>query len=288
MDHSSIQPLNPVFFQISDLSIQWYAIAILGGTFIATLLSIREGSKFGLKSEFFQDLVLYGFPLSIVGARLYYVIFNWGFYSRNPDQIIQIQNGGLAIHGAILTVIAYGFFMAKRQKMQAWLLFDICAPGFIMAQAIGRWGNFMNQEAHGGVVPGGSLDAQRQFLEGMFLPRFVVDNMFIGGEYVHPTFLYESLWNLLGFLIMALILRKLASILVGEIGAFYVIWYSIGRFFIEGMRTDSLMLFGLVPMAQLISIAGIVLPLVFLIGRRIKKQNLKTYRGFYGTLGGKA
>ena len=139
----------------------------------------------------------------------------------------------------------------------------------------------MNQEAHGGVVPGATLDAQREFLKSLFIPDFIVNNMYINGAYYQPTFLYESLWNIIGFLIAILVLRKLSKLLVGEIAAFYAIWYSIGRYFVEGMRTDSLMLTDTIRMAQFISVVTIIVVLIVVITRRIMKKNLVTYRSFY-------
>ena len=139
----------------------------------------------------------------------------------------------------------------------------------------------MNQEAHGGVVPGSTLDAQREFLQSLFIPDFIVNNMYINGAYYHPTFLYESLWNVIGFFIIILILRKLSKLLVGEIAAFYAVWYSIGRYMVEGMRTDSLMLTESIRMAQFISILTIVLVVAVVAYRRITKKNLVTYQSFY-------
>lgn len=158
---------------------------------------------------------------------------------------------------------------------------DIASVSFIIAQAIGRWGNFMNQEAHGGVVPGATLDAQREFLQSLFIPDFIVNNMYINEAYYHPTFLYESLWNMVGFLFIVFVLRKLPKLLVGEIAAFYAVWYSIGRYMVEGMRTDSLMLTESIRMAQFISITTIVLVLILVIYRRLAKKNLITYQSFY-------
>ena len=139
----------------------------------------------------------------------------------------------------------------------------------------------MNQEAHGGAVPGSTLDAQREFLKSLFIPDFIVNNMYINGVYYHPTFLYESLWNIIGFLIIIFILRKLSRVLVGEIAAFYAIWYSVGRYFIEGMRTDSLMLTDSIRVAQFISLMIILVVFSIVIGRRMMKKELISYRSFY-------
>ena len=281
MEHSAIEPLNRVFLQLGPITIYWYAILIMSGVALGLFLAIREGKRVGINSEFFYDLVTYGLPISIIGARIYYVSFTWDYYSAHPEDIIKIWQGGIAIHGAIIAAFIFGYFFCKKRKVSVWLVADIASASFIIAQAIGRWGNFMNQEAHGGVVPGATLDAQREFLQSLFIPDFIVNNMYINGAYYHPTFLYESLWNIVGFLIIFFVLRKLSKLLVGEIAAFYAIWYSIGRYIVEGMRTDSLMLTETIRMAQFISIATVVAVLIAVIYRRMTKKNLVTYRSFY-------
>ena len=281
MDHSTIEPLNRVFLQLGPITIYWYAVFIMSGVALGLFLAIREGKKMGINSEFFYDLVTYGLPISIIGARIYYVAFSWDYYSSHPEDIIKIWEGGIAIHGAIIAAFIFGYFFCKKRKVSFWLVADIASVSFIIAQAIGRWGNFMNQEAHGGVVPGATLDAQREFLQSLFIPDFIVNNMYINEAYYHPTFLYESLWNMVGFLFIVFVLRKLPKLLVGEIAAFYAVWYSIGRYMVEGMRTDSLMLTESIRMAQFISITTIVLVLILVIYRRLAKKNLITYQSFY-------
>lgn len=281
VDHSTIEPLNRVFLQLGPITIYWYAVFIMSGVALGLFLAIREGKKMGINSEFFYDLVTYGLPISIIGARIYYVAFSWDYYSSHPEDIIKIWQGGIAIHGAIIAAFIFGYFFCKKRKVSFWLVADIASVSFIIAQAIGRWGNFMNQEAHGGVVPGATLDAQREFLQSLFIPDFIVNNMYINEAYYHPTFLYESLWNMVGFLFIVFVLRKLPKLLVGEIAAFYAVWYSTGRYMVEGMRTDSLMLTESIRMAQFISITTIVLVLILVIYRRLAKKNLITYQSFY-------
>ena len=281
VDHSTIEPLNRVFLQLGPITIYWYAVFIMSGVALGLFLAIREGKKMGINSEFFYDLVTYGLPISIIGARIYYVAFSWDYYSSHPEDIIKIWQGGIAIHGAIIAAFIFGYFFCKKRKVSFWLVADMASVSFIIAQAIGRWGNFMNQEAHGGVVPGATLDAQREFLQSLFIPDFIVNNMYINEAYYHPTFLYESLWNMVGFLFIVFVLRKLPKLLVGEIAAFYAVWYSIGRYMVEGMRTDSLMLTESIRMAQFISITTIVLVLILVIYRRLAKKNLITYQSFY-------
>ncbi|PMC36359.1 prolipoprotein diacylglyceryl transferase [Bacillus sp. UMB0899] len=257
----SIQPLDPTFLELGPIQIQWYGLIIGVGALLGLWIAVRESERRGLHKDTFVDLILFALPIAIICARAYYVIFQWDYYSQNPASIVKIWEGGLAIHGGLIGGIVTGFIFARVKNFSFWKLADIVAPSIILAQAIGRWGNFMNQEAHGGPV-------SREFLEGLFLPEFIVNQMFINGQYYHPTFLYESLWNLLGFSVLILLRR--VNLRRGEIFLSYAIWYSVGRFFIEGMRTDSLMLTETLRMAQVISIVLIVVSIGLIIFRRIK------------------
>jgi phosphatidylglycerol:prolipoprotein diacylglycerol transferase len=196
------------------------------------------------------------------------VLFEWGYYSQHPGEIIKIWNGGIAIHGALIGSVATTVVFARIKNLSFWKIVDIAAPSILLGQAIGRWGNFMNQEAHGGQV-------SRAFLENLHLPDFIINQMYINGTYYHPTFLYESVWNIIGVAIL-LFLRK-ANLRRGELFLGYIIWYSIGRFFIEGLRTDSLMLTGSLRMAQVLSIALIVLAVFLMIFRRMRGYADKKY-----------
>ena len=195
--------------------------------------------------------------------------FEWDRYAGDLARIFAFREGGLAIHGAFIVAVVSAYVYTRYRKLDFLKVLDLVAPGFLVAQALGRWGNFFNQEAHGFVIgqatngtPNLSLDAQRAFLEQFGIPNFIVDNMYLQGPsglaYYHPTFLYESLWNLVGFAIM-LILRRTRLIRSGDMVAIYLIWYSVGRFFIEAMRTDSLY-FGDsgIRTAQVISILSIL------------------------------
>ena len=194
-----------------------------------------------------------------LGARLYYVLFNLDYYLSNLSEIPAIWHGGLAIHGGIiggtLTIIIYSL-KHKKNKNDIIRYLDICAIGILIGQIIGRWGNFFNQEAHGG-------ETTREFLQSIHLPNFIINGMNIGGLYYHPTFLYESLLNLIGLIIL-LIIRKYKNIKTGMILSIYLMWYSVVRFFIESMRTDSLMLYSL-KMAQVISIIFFILGIIIFI-----------------------
>lgn len=255
----TITPLNPIAFTLGPIQVHWYGIIIGSGLALALYLAIREGNKRGLPKETFADLMIWAIPLAIISARIYYVLFEWGYYSQHLGEVPQIWHGGIAIHGALIGSVLTVFFFAKARKISFWKITDIAAPSLILGQAIGRWGNFMNQEAHGGPVT-------RAFLENLHLPKFIINQMYINGTYYHPTFLYESVWDLIGFILL-LLLRKV-NLRRGEMFLSYLIWYSVGRFFIEGMRTDSLMLTTNLRMAQMISIALVVLAVAIMIYRR--------------------
>ncbi|MDP7979664.1 prolipoprotein diacylglyceryl transferase [Bacillus multifaciens] len=254
----SVPQLDRVAVQLGPFPIYWYGVIIGTAVLLGLWLATREGERLGIPKDTFIDLVLIAVPIAIVCARAYYVIFEWDYYSQNPSQIINIRQGGLAIHGGLIGAVLTGIVFAKVRGLSFWKLADIAAPSILLGQAIGRWGNFMNQEAHGGEVT-------RQFLENLHLPQFIVNQMYIDGVYYHPTFLYESLWNFAG-VILLLFLRK-ANLRRGELFFTYLTWYSIGRFFVEGLRTDSLML-GPLRIAQVVSIVLILVSIIFVVVRR--------------------
>ena len=247
--------ISPIAFHIGSLPVRWYGLIIGGAILLALWLAIREGKKRGLHDDFFPDLLLWALPMAILGARAYYVIFSWDYYSQHPERIIQIWNGGLAIHGGLIAAIITGYIFCKKRNVSFWKVADIAAPSILIAQAIGRWGNFMNQEAHGGPV-------SQEFISKF--PEFIQKGMLINGTYYHPTFLYESLWNLLVCLILVYIVLKKKEGKDGIILGGYMILYSIGRFFIEGLRTDSLMFMGL-RTAQIVSLIGIAFGIALII-----------------------
>jgi phosphatidylglycerol:prolipoprotein diacylglycerol transferase len=263
-----IKPLDPIAFELGPLQVHWYGLIIGTGVLLALYLAVRESERRGLNKDTFVDLILYAVPIAIICARIYYVLFEWGYYSQNPGEIIKIWHGGIAIHGALIGAVATAVVFARAKNLSFWKLADIAAPSLLLGQAIGRWGNFMNQEAHGGEV-------SRAFLENLFLPDFIINQMYINGSYYHPTFLYESVWNIVGVAVL-LLLRK-ANLRRGELFLGYVIWYSIGRFFIEGLRTDSLMLTEHLRMAQVMSVALIVIAIGLIIFRRMRGYADKRY-----------
>lgn len=258
---NNITPIDPIAFSIGPLDVRWYGLLIGLGIILALVVAMREGTKRGIDSEIFADLMLWAVPISIICARIYYVIFKWSYFSQNPGDIIKIWEGGIAIHGALIGAVGTAVIFSKIKGISFWKLADVAAPSLLIGQAIGRWGNFMNQEAHGGEV-------SRQFLENLFLPDWIINQMYINGAYYHPTFLYESIWNAVGILVL-LGLRRV-NLKRGEIFLSYIIWYSIGRFFVEGMRTDSLMLTMDLRIAQVLSLVLIVVAIAIWIFRRTK------------------
>ncbi|MFE4895122.1 prolipoprotein diacylglyceryl transferase [Peribacillus butanolivorans] len=264
----AIQPLNPIAIDLGPIQIHWYGLIIGFGVLLGLIIALRESERRGLDKEIFTDMILFAVPIAIICARIYYVIFQWEYYSQNPGDIIKIWNGGIAIHGALIGSVLTAIVFAKVKKVSFWKLADIAAPSLLLGQAIGRWGNFMNQEAHGGEVT-------RAFLENMHLPEFIINQMYINGTYYHPTFLYESVWNIIGVIIL-LSLRKV-NLRRGELFLTYVLWYSIGRYYIEGLRTDSLMLTESLRIAQVISIVLVVVAIALVIFRRVRGYAEKRY-----------
>ena|SRR5690625_519733 len=242
--------IDPIAFEIGPLSVAWYGLIIVVAMILAIYLTIKEGEKRGISEDFIVDTAFWVLPLGILGARLYYVLFKLDYYLANPFQIFAIWEGGLAIYGGIIVGFLTFYYQSKKENIPILLFVDIVAPYLLLAQAIGRWGNFINQEAHGGEV-------SRQFLENLMLPEFIIEGMQINGAYYHPTFLYESLWSLLGVVLLLVLRNRDQLLLRGETTANYLIWYGFGRFFIEGLRTDSLYL-GPLRISQIVSV-GIVL-----------------------------
>ena len=251
--------MNPVALQLGPISIRWYAICIVSGLILAVYLSMKEAPRKQINPDDIIDFILIAFPLAIVGARLYYVIFEWGYYSQHLGEIFAIWNGGIAIYGGLLTGALVLYLFSRRRLIEPIDFLDIAAPSVMIAQSIGRWGNFFNQEAYGTAVK--SLN---------YLPSFIRDQMYIDGSYRQPTFLYESIWNLLGFLLILILRRKPQFLRQGEITAFYLIWYGFGRMIIEGMRTDSLMFAGL-RVSQWLSMILILVGLAVILYQRRKK-----------------
>lgn len=265
----SFFPDPQTFLQIGNIGVKWYAILMISGVAITALVSYRDIKKNGYNFELVEDLTIGCFLWGIVGARIWYCLFfDLGYFLEDPIRILQIYNGGLAIQGGLITGALYGLYYTRKRKIDFMRLADCIVPNMLIAQAIGRWGNFLNQEAHGVAVT-----------EAYFknFPDFIKNMMFINGEYYVPTFLYESVLNLLGFVVFYFLIRKLNQkyhfLKRGDGVYFYLVWYGWSRFIVEGMRTDSLML-GPIRMAQLTSVVFIVIGILGFVGifRKFMKE----------------
>lgn len=254
--------MNRVAFNIFGFNAYYYSLCILLGVIVAYILITREGKKQGLTKEFTSDLIFYTLIIGILGARVYYCVFNLDYYLANPSEILKIYNGGLAIHGGVIAGLIFVYFYTKKKNVSFIKILDIVAPAVIIAQSFGRWGNFFNQEAHGGITT-------YQNLKNMHIPEFIINGMHIEGKYYYPTFFFESIWCLIGFIIL-MIARKNKNLRKGFQIGFYFIWYGIGRFFIEALRTDSLMFFNL-KIAQIVSLIGIIIGIIIIVTNRNKK-----------------
>lgn len=254
--------IDPVAFQLGPFSIHWYGIIMDTAFIIGAALAYYNAKKSGINPDHILNLILIIIPAAIIGARLYYVLFNLDYYLSDPFEIFATWHGGLAIHGGLTGGFAAGYFYARKYKLDFWKTADVIAPSIILGQSIGRWGNFINQEAFGGPV-------SEKFIS--YFPLFIQKQMLIGGQYHHPAFLYESAWNFFVFIVLIIYLKR--SHFPGQIMLLYLGMYSAGRFFIEGIRTDSFML-GPFRAAQLVSLVLILLS--FLIFFKQKKRWSKT------------
>lgn len=230
-----------IAFTVFGIDVRWYGICVAGGILLASLLAYHRAPKFKIDQEHLLDVLLWSIPIGIIGARAYYVIFNWQNYKGDFFHMINFREGGLAIHGGLILGIFTAFLVCRYHKILFRDVVDLIAPSIALGQAIGRWGNFFNSEAHGGPTD---------------LPWAVIVN----GQGVHPTFLYESIWCFLLFIFLLVISRNRKF--PGQIICLYAVIYSVERFFVEALRTDSLMI-GPFKQAQVLSltviIAGIIL-----------------------------
>lgn len=270
-----VAQINRVAFELFGLQIYWYAIIIVSGIALALWMSNREAVRVGLKEDDMTNFILWALPIAIIGARLYYILFDLEPYLADPIQIFHTRSGGLAIYGGLIAAVIVLIVYTRHNFIDPWLFLDVVAPGVMLGQAMGRWGNFTNHEAYGG-------ETTRQFLENLHLPQFIINNMYIDGAFRQPTFFYESMWSLLG-LILILIIRKKVAVKRGELFLGYVTWYSFGRFFVEGMRTDSLYFFGGLRVSQVLSLVLFVGGIALLYYRRKKRTDIKLYERDQGT-----
>ncbi len=264
--------MDPVIFSIGPFDIRWYSVLILIGVIIAYKLIIDEANRFHIKNEFVFNMLFWALIIGILGARIYYVLFEWGYYSNHLSEIYKIWRGGLAIHGGLIAGGITIVLFTRKYNVDARKMLDILVPGVIIAQAIGRWGNFFNGEAYGSAVEYETL------LKFKIIPQFVIDNMEINGVYHLPTFYFESLLCILGFIIL-LIIRRRKYVKKGQIFGTYLIWYGISRLIIETFRTDSLML-GSIKVAQLVSAPMILFGFYFIAVQARKPKLDELYNSF--------
>ena len=246
---------NPVAFTIFGIDVMWYGILISLGMVLAVLISYKRAPLHGIQSDKILDFVLICIPLGIIGARLYYVIFNWNYYGGDLMKILDIRSGGLAIHGGLLLGLGSAVILCLIWKIRPLNALDLVIPTVALAQSIGRWGNYFNSEAHGGPTD---------------LPWAVM----IDGVPCHPTFLYESIWCLLLFIFLLWLDNRCKF--EGQIFLLYGILYSVERFFVEALRTDSLMI-GPFKQAQVLSLTVIVVCVVayVILNRRYSTKSCK-------------
>lgn len=228
--------MDRVAFNLFGIDVMWYGILMATGMLAAVIIALKESKRVGINEDDVINIAIIAIPVGLICARIYYVVFNWDYYAGDIMAMINVRGGGLAIHGGLIGGILAGFLYTKYKKMNFFKTADAVMLGMPLAQAIGRWGNYINGEAHGG-------------------PTNLPWGIMVDGMKVHPTFLYESIWNLCIFVFLLLTRKKKKY--EGQIIVSYVVLYSLGRFFIEGLRTDSLM-FGPLRVAQVVSLIGII------------------------------
>jgi phosphatidylglycerol:prolipoprotein diacylglycerol transferase len=257
------QSPGPILWEVGPISVRWYGFLIAMAVLLGVTLSQYLAQKRAINPDLIADLAIWLVVGAIPAARLYYVLFQWQEYAQNPADIIAIWKGGIAIHGAIIGGLLAALIFARINRVSLWQLLDLVAPSVILGQAIGRWGNFFNSEAFGIPIP---TDLPWKLL----IPSNRRPPKFVNEAYFHPTFLYESLWNIGVFAILIFAFLRFPKLRTGTITMIYAIAYSLGRFWIEGLRTDSLMVSGL-RTAQMVSLAAIVagiFGLIWLYGLR--------------------
>ena len=254
----SIDP--PYSFNLFGLEIYFYGVIIALGFILAALYCAKRAKEFGLSSDELYELVIWLIPTCIIGARLYYVLFKLDYFIANPDRIFALRDGGLAIYGGIIAGIIVGIIWCRAKRIRVFAVADLTAFGLLIGQSVGRWGNFINREAFG---------AQTEIFcrMGLTVPGFET-------LYVHPTFLYESLWNLLGLIVLHIWSKKGKRKYDGQVFWLYILWYGLGRAWIEGLRTDSLYIGSTdIRVSQLLAIVSAVVSLAILIINARKQRN---------------
>lgn len=258
------QSPGPIIFEIGPIALRWYGLLIASAVLIGVVIAQKLAKLRHINPELVADLSIWLVLGAIPCARLYYVLFQWQEYAQRPEDIIAIWKGGIAIHGAIIGGIIAALIFARLEKLSFWNLADIFAPSLILGQAIGRWGNFFNSEAFG---------KPTDLPWKLFIPQ--------ENDYFHPTFLYESLWNIGVFILLINLffwgLKKGEAFKKGTIAFVYLIAYSSGRIWIEALRTDSLML-GSMRIAQIVSIVAILFGILGLCWLYVFKKKLPDFK----------
>lgn len=262
-----IDHLSRTAFTVFGQDIYWYGIFIGLGVILGVLLALHEAKRTGQNPDTYLDFIIYAMIIAIIGARLYYVIFSWDFYSQHPEKIFAIRKGGLAIYGGIIGGVLTAIVYSHLKKKNFWVMADTMAPSLILGQMLGRWGNFFNKEAFGGFTD--NLFAMRYQLSQVrasdVTPDILQNLVTVNGvDYiqVHPTFLYESMWSLCVFIILLILQRK--KKFDGQVCATYFFGYALGRVWIEGLRTDQLCI-GNVPVSQALSAVLIIASVVLYV-----------------------
>ena len=261
--------MNPIMMNALGFEIRWYSFLLFIAVVFGLYILMKEGKRYDYSLDFIFNLGFWMIIFGFIGARIYYVIFNYKYYLNDPMSILRVWEGGLAIHGGLLGGFITLAIYCKKYHTRIPKMTDMITIPLLLGQAIGRWGNFFNGEAHGSAT---TLTA----LQNNHIPEFVIGGMNINGVFYHPTFFYESMWCFLGVLVL-LIVKKYKYLKVGQLSSIYLMWYSLGRFFIESLRTDSLMLGGF-KVAQLISVLLFIIGLVFFmaLSRKGKFEDLYT------------
>lgn len=279
---------SPVAFTVMGKDIYWYGIIIAGGFLLAVLYMLYRAKTFGITQDDVLDLVLWAVPIGVICARLYYCVFYWDLYRDNPISMLYIWEGGLAIYGGIIGSLLVGFLVAKIRKVKFLPLLDIVGIGFLLGQGIGRWGNFFNQEAFGCNtdslfgMSGGRIQEwiTDQYPSTTYFANF--GTTLDASQPVHPCFLYESLWCLLGFVLLAIFAKKIRRY-DGQIFLIYICWYGAERAVVESLRTDSLVI-GNVRVSQILAITCVVISIILqiAIGTKVKRMGVD-YRMYKDT-----
>ena len=268
--------MNKVFISIGPVTIYWYSVIMLSAILIGYEIALYYCKKRRIPEILITDLILGLVISAIIGARAYFVIFKFDSYKNNIVDIFKIWEGGLAIYGAIIGGFLYLLYYSKKKNYPLIKLLDISSLSLLLGQAIGRWGNFFNSEAYGRITT-------LEHLKSLHIPNFIINGMYIEESYREPTFLYESLWCLIGVIIL-FIIRKRRKQVDGKQICFYLIWYGVGRLFIESLRSDSLYI-GIFKVSQIVSVLLILIGIIMYIilyfqnHKRIKNTAIATNNG---------